>query len=348
MPHTARTGGRLLDYGQRGDEMNADDSTDKNMGRDQIREIPGWLDTLIYSVFAASNKPDWRKAQQNLDNDSEANIRYLGTYFPRTYAEVTSVMEMIEKHTGYFSRCRPYGEFRILSVGCGTGADIAALIAYLSQKLTCLDFRITLADGNQNALELCSGLLRQMKYTRAASLEIESVRCIEITRAEDLATAADGFSEFDLVITSKFLNELMGKVERPYSLFISAFAPFLAEEGLMILLDTINQVKDADGRLRYIPSEMNCQINRTVNPAENLMTLLPTTCNRSAECNCVGCYSRYRATYRSSAGSETSEYTCRVICRKKFWKKIAPSEPVPWETNWVKHDVCQADPSIGR
>ena len=93
---------------------------------------------------------------------------------------------------------------------------------------------------------------------------------------------------------------------------------------------------------------MNCQLNRTVNPAEKLMTLLPTTCNRSAECNCVGCYSRYRATYRSSAGSETSEYTCRVICRKKFWKKIAPSEPVPWETNWVKHDVCQADPSIGR
>ncbi len=50
--------------------------------------IPQWLDNYIFGNLGAVINRNHAKVTRNVNNSHQDNLEYLGTYFPRTYAEI--------------------------------------------------------------------------------------------------------------------------------------------------------------------------------------------------------------------------------------------------------------------
>lgn len=55
-------------------------------------ELDPWLRTFIYDEMKAKYSPDHLKVENNTENSDEDNLWYLGTYFPRTFVEISSIL----------------------------------------------------------------------------------------------------------------------------------------------------------------------------------------------------------------------------------------------------------------
>ena len=53
-----------------------------------VYSLPQWVDDLIFDELKAEYAPDHIRFEYNLNLDSKEVLTYLGTYFPRSYAEV--------------------------------------------------------------------------------------------------------------------------------------------------------------------------------------------------------------------------------------------------------------------
>ncbi len=290
--------------------------------------VPEWLNNYLVNDLNAVNAPDFDKARSNLANSHADNCKYLGTYFPRTYTELVNIMKQLEKETTITET----GEFknrktvRILSVGCGTGADVTGLIDYLSKNTAATNFSVSLVDGNSDALGLCRKILEMQGLAEEINITINQTVNEEISCESDflrIAGKLTHYGKFDFIITSKFLNELIGKIPNPYSNFVNSFASGLNSRGLMILLDTSNPPK---GSSKWIPEIMNNEINQNADK-NSLATILPVPCHGNG-CRFVDCYTQFPNYYyklKTGAGCVTpdrSKYTFRIISKKELYGSL--------------------------
>ena len=87
--------------------------------------LPQWLDDLIF------NELDAKYCRSNsdmtvIDWDRNDVLNYLGTYFPRSFAESYCIFQE------YFARFTPQvlqkEELKIFDFGCGTGGEIVSVL----------------------------------------------------------------------------------------------------------------------------------------------------------------------------------------------------------------------------
>ena len=57
------------------------------------KTLPNWLHNYIFETLGAEEKPDPREFCKNLHSDDVKNKIYLGTYFPRSFAEEFCIHE---------------------------------------------------------------------------------------------------------------------------------------------------------------------------------------------------------------------------------------------------------------
>lgn len=115
--------------------------------------IPHWLDLALFNNLGAIYSPEYKKFEYNLDTDSEDIKVYLGTYFPRSYAESFCIFDDLLKSRQYLEVLKQQPEINILDFGCGTGGELIGLVVALSKHLT--DYKTTniiAIDGNRKAL----------------------------------------------------------------------------------------------------------------------------------------------------------------------------------------------------
>ncbi len=90
--------------------------------------LPAWLDDFIFDQLNAEYEPDFKRYDYNLYLTKEENLKYLGTYFPRSYAESFCIFDNIFQNSKYQNSLFENKSLNILSVGCGTGGDIFGLL----------------------------------------------------------------------------------------------------------------------------------------------------------------------------------------------------------------------------
>ena len=83
--------------------------------------IPHWLDLALFNHLSAVYSPEYKKFEYNLDIDSEDVKVYLGTYFPRSYAEAFCIFDDLFKSRQYMEELKRVPVINILDYGCGTG-----------------------------------------------------------------------------------------------------------------------------------------------------------------------------------------------------------------------------------
>ena len=302
-------------------------------------DLPKWLDDFIFADLGAMIGNDYNKVKNNLNNSPSDNRIYLGTYFPRTYTEIKMIMDELSEETDYFERqdIRSKSSFRILSVGCGTGGDVVSMIDSIREKTGCQDFFVTLIDGNKDALEKCQKIISRQETEEGLKIQKEVKNTI-VTEPSDFQLIAGEIcsKKFDFIVTSKFINELIGKFDKLYSRFVTSFSALLDTTGLIIITDTTDQ-RAIGENLEWIPKLMNSDFNDNISADIDIGTIMPPPCNcqrwrdnrfsdfqnESKETYfCQRCYTSFKNKYSHIDDSHDPRITFRIFARKIIQERI--------------------------
>ncbi len=205
--------------------------------------LPQWLDTLIFDDLGAR----YCCARQDMtviDWDRDAVLGYLGTYFPRSYAEAYCL------YTAYFERHAATWQGRerltVFDFGCGTGGEVIGLLSAMAECLTGVrEVEINAFDGNPHALRLFERVCDE--FATHAQLHVRK-RIFPFTVDDfyDLSVLGGVLdSTFDLILVSKAVCEFVTKdqfeQQNAYAHLARFLLPRLAAGGMMLLTDVTSR-----------------------------------------------------------------------------------------------------------
>lgn len=247
----------------------------KPIGRDvlasqEIIQLPEWLDNLIFRDFGAKYQPSHERYSYNLDlNSSEAKI-YLGTYFPRSFAESNAIFNIICNSSIVQSKILTKSEIRILDFGCGSGGATFGVLHSIENSVTdSKNIRIIGVDGNQHSLKLLDKIARFYNSRGKLNVRLDVVPCY-IESEEDFNDIAVVIGrEFDFILTSKAIGEFERRKrisQNGYEFFSTLFAPLLYKDGIMTIIDVTT--KDEQSGL-FLSQRMNMGVNNFLSKSHN-------------------------------------------------------------------------------
>lgn len=117
-----------------------------------IVKLPQWLDNLIFEQLGAKYCRS-NSDMTVIDWDKKDVLNYLGTYFPRSYAESYCIFShLFQAHPTIFSKKE---DLSVFDFGCGTGGEIIGLLDAITNDIPHIkSVNVKAFDGNLHALRL--------------------------------------------------------------------------------------------------------------------------------------------------------------------------------------------------
>ena len=202
--------------------------------------LPAWLDTYLFGTLGAKYSPvgsdmtviDWNKEQ----------IRgYLGTYFPRSFAESYTIFSRYLSGTSKFLGIG-IKEISILDFGSGTGGEIFGLLKALEEcRPSITHVKIRVIEGNADALRDYEKILAEWRKHTTLQV-ICSPSPVKIDDFYDLGIVDTLYlGRFDIILSFKAVCEFVTKqqfeTQNPYRHLAGFMLPKLSESGIMVLAD---------------------------------------------------------------------------------------------------------------
>lgn len=201
--------------------------------------LPIWLDSLIFENLSATYCRQ-NKDMVVLDWSLDDIKKYLGTYFPRSYAEAFCIFSnFFSKEKNVYEYCQ---ELSIFDFGCGTGGELIGFIMAVSKQLPNIKkIEIRALDGNSYALRLLECILE--KTAKVLCLDIESnLMPLIIDDFYDMQVVDQIITQsYDFIISFKAICEFVTKQQfeqqNPYEHIINVFISKLSSKGVICLAD---------------------------------------------------------------------------------------------------------------
>lgn len=269
------------------------ESNDTHQDRRTHTMLPPWLDSYIYNELHALYDPRYKRFEFNDDlNEEEAKI-YLGTYFPRSYAESFLIFDNLFANTKYRKEVEKKGKLVIFSIGSGSGGDIMGLLIALDKHIKPeINVSIVSLDINTHSLALQRNVIYRFKNL--------SSRTIELTQLTDRISGKETFEKYsanafpsgsiDFLLFSKVGCELHAKElfrgTNVYYELLDSFKTKISPNGLVVMIDVTTK---ADG-VEFMPTILNRGISRFTSTHHEFSTLLPISCNKFEKNCCHPCF----------------------------------------------------------
>ncbi len=283
--------------------------------------LPLWLETLIFDKLGARHEPNWQRFGYNLDLTEDEIKVYLGTYFPRSYAEAFCIVDALFERSEYGTTWTQRTEASILDVGTGTGGNVVGLLTALAKHCPKLQ-RVTVHgyDGSDLALSAARAILQAFasKIPFALDFKLSEHRITDLN-----ALPSPPADSYDFITTFKTGCEIISRIGCSaadfYYRFLQAYAGLLTDIGLMILLDVTTKPDHGD----YYPQLLNEQVSRFIRERPELATLVPIPCHiYEARCS-ESCFTQkeFAVTHRL-ASRDPSRVAYRVLARASCAKRL--------------------------
>ena len=224
--------------------------------------LPSWLDDFIYTDLKAS----YHKVNKDmvvLDWGRKEILDYLGTYFPRSFAESYTIFKRFFRDNS--SQFMSVSCFSIFDFGCGTGGELLGLILALKEFYPqILKIRIKALDGNIHALRILESIINKLSFEIQTEILLDPIPVV-IDDLYDFGIVVNTLKDnFDCIISFKAMCEFVTKKQfeesNPYEYLIETLTPKLNENGLLCLADitTYNDVSQ-----EWLPAMMDKGLNNT-------------------------------------------------------------------------------------
>lgn len=275
--------------------------------------LPHWLDKKIFNDYQAIYAPNHERYEYNLDlNEIELKV-YLGTYFPRSYAEMFCIVDNLMQNK-CLKETLEQEEISVLDCGCGTGGEILGLITAIGKHLPHAKINITAIDGNEGALAILKNLV-ESNPNKNVQVELSTFNQT-LSTIEEVKKLVFEIKKYHFVLCDKMVCELISKEVLPtnaYAIIAKKLATFLHENGLLIVLDVTT--KDVHSGYFY-PQLMNHEINDYVHKSRTIETLLPLSCACHDGCRDLCFMQQTFRVSHSHKSNDESRVCYRVLCKK--------------------------------
>ncbi|MBD5402538.1 hypothetical protein HDR58_07040 [bacterium] len=209
----------------------------EKLGKNHIK-IPKWLDTLIYQDIKANFQP-CRSDMVVLNWDRTEIIKYLGTYFPRSFAESYCVFtKYFEVHKSVFDK---ETTLNIFDFGCGSGGELLGLLCAIIENLSISRINIKALDGNFSALRLLEIIIDRFKkdYHQGVSLSLMPLRIDDIYDMSIIEPHIP--TDNHIILIFKSICEMASLRQfderNPYQHILSILSNKLSPNGIICLAD---------------------------------------------------------------------------------------------------------------
>ncbi len=283
--------------------------------------LPHWLDKFLFEQLLAVYAPEHSRFEYNLDLTKDEVRVYLGTYFPRSYAEIFCIAANLLQNTKIKDIFHSLQNIRIFDFCAGTGGELIGLLSALDKYFTePKSIEIVACDGNEIALGKLSRILEAHSTYSPHRFDVKIEHC-KISSEEDIARLLNHQGKYDFILCDKVVCELIshGIVESGYKGIARYLGEMLSANGLLLMLDVTT--KDEKSQ-KFYPQIMNSQINELIRETENLETLLPLSCGTYKDCK-ASCFIQqtFTVTHRQKQKDE-SRVCYRILCRKNLKEGI--------------------------
>ena len=205
-------------------------------------QLPSWVDSFIFDQlggqFLRSNADmtviDWNR---------EKILNYLGTYFPRSYAESYCIFKQILTDSQLFCGRKMLS---LLDFVCGTGGEIFGFAVALSEcRPEIKSLRVKAIDGNQFALNRFDDIREE--FNKHYPLQILSnPSAVHIEDFYDLSILDSILADnYDVIISFKAVCEFVTKQQfeekNAYEHLSKFMLPRVSKHGTMLLVDVTSK-----------------------------------------------------------------------------------------------------------
>lgn len=307
--------------------INQEVSSIVNLQLKSFTRLPSWLDDFIFKQLHAEYAPNHKRFDYNLDLSEPDVLKYLGTYFPRSYAESFCIFDNLFKNEGFSKEFNINTPINIASIGCGTGGDLMGLLVVIS-KYSVLNrkINITAVDGNKEALEILFLILERYKqfYKKDISLRIihHTFNDISTFNIDSIGST----NSFDFVICSKMISEIIasnnGENDNAYYNYVKQVLPFINQRGIFYLLDVTTRQKHST----FNPFLMNEQVHNAMIELKDYSVISPIPCSMfSSTCKNSCFYQKTFTIAHSHIREDKSKVVYKLIASKYLLQKIGCS-----------------------
>ncbi len=283
--------------------------------------IPQWLDKIIYDDFEALYEPRPLEVVYNPDQPYDFVRLYLGTYFPRSYAEAYGITTQILSIKGFINRFIELEEVNLLDFCCGTGGEIIGTIVALQSKLPNLKrVNVDAFDANVEAIRFLYHLMSSVNNASEMVVEINiNPQCIFVESEQEMKDIVNLLNvQYHFMMSFKAINEFVQHNTfntNAYELVASYLLPLLSQHGVFIMSDVATKLNDST---MFYPQMMNLGLNSVIKNTSLYKSIIPTPCFIN-EGTCTGCYMQdtFYVTHRKK-NRDISKVAYRVLCKSDF------------------------------
>ena len=283
--------------------------------------LPSWLDHFIFEELNGRWDADHEKFESNILSTQDDNLVYLGTYFPRSYADTFCIFDNLFSVDSYHSSLEQKDSIRILSVGCGTGGDIIGLLNALLRNFTHFcDISVFAIDGNSYALSILESVIERFRVTTRCNAHLYVRRTIIDSFSTDCLSDWP-VQKFDFIVSSKVIGEIIsggnGTRDNAYYDFGKTFLPKLSASGICLILDVTTKPLHTS---LFFPHLMSEQLNRLMREEVDFEMLVPICCSHFGSiCRNTRCFQQKEFSIsHSRKSSDKCRVAYRLIARKEF------------------------------
>lgn len=299
--------------------------------------MPEWLDFIIYDKYEAVYEPRPQDVVYNPDQPYDFVKLYLGTYFPRSYAEAYSILLKLFQNIKYKDAIQQVEEINILDFCCGTGGELVGMIIALQLLHPNLKrINIDAVDANPDAIRVLYHLAEDLKGVDDIKIEFYiQPMCLFVETEQDFEDFIHMLNrKYHYILSFKALNEFIQNKsfwkENIYSKVSGYFLPLLLSNGALILSDVTTKLDDI---YLFYPQLMNKGINEALRRNRAYKSIVPHSCYYMED-KCEGCYMQDVFTITHSRKQmDRTKVAYRVICHADFANSIMDG---------IRHNNCRA------